>query len=348
MKKNYFKPIVIFLFFCVSISACEGCKSRKKVDVSHIQVDIEIVRFEQKIFDYDKADPETYFATLQAEYPDFFELYIEQMLEMGKADDPEQRFLPMLIEFLNDPYMLEVLDEVNARFDDLSAIENELEQAFRHYQYYFPGNPVPEVYTFISAFNFAAITYDSTHVGFGVDMYLGKDFKYYPSLFPEFLFRRFEPGFIPANVMRVLAAEVLAKDFIPSNLLSAMIYNGVMLYFTDLMLPDTDDTYKIGYTKDQLKWCHFNEPEIWTFFVDKELLYESNSTNYSRYITEGPSTSGMPVEAPGNIGSWVGWQIVRSFMQNNPDVEITELLTTYSAQQILDRSRYRPQSKVIR
>jgi uncharacterized protein YjaZ len=46
-------------------------------------------------------------------------------------------------------------------------------------------------------------------------------------------------------------------------------------------------------------------------------------------------------ESPGRVGQWIGWQIVRSFMENNPQVTVQELLLM-DAKQIFEKSKYKP------
>ena len=45
-------------------------------------------------------------------------------------------------------------------------------------------------------------------------------------------------------------------------------------------------------------------------------------------------------ESPGRIGVWIGWQIVRSFMNNN-EVSLQQLMTL-DAKEIFERSKYKP------
>jgi uncharacterized protein YjaZ len=45
-------------------------------------------------------------------------------------------------------------------------------------------------------------------------------------------------------------------------------------------------------------------------------------------------------QSPGRIGVWLGWQIVKSFMQNN-DVSLQKLLTIDS-EDLFKKSSYKP------
>ena len=50
----------------------------------------------------------------------------------------------------------------------------------------------------------------------------------------------------------------------------------------------------------------------------------------------------MPQESPGRIGNWVGWKIVKKYMNKHSNVSLHELMSEKNAQQILSKSGYKP------
>jgi uncharacterized protein YjaZ len=48
-------------------------------------------------------------------------------------------------------------------------------------------------------------------------------------------------------------------------------------------------------------------------------------------------------ESPGRIGQWLGWQIVKSYMENN-DVTLDQLLKTEPTV-IFNKSKYKPKKQ---
>ena len=63
---------------------------------------------------------------------------------------------------------------------------------------------------------------------------------------------------------------------------------------------------------------------------------------HKKHVFDGPRTSGMPKNAPGNVGSWVGWQIVNQYMDNaKGKVSLNQLLQT-DATTIMTKSKYKP------
>lgn len=123
-----------------------------------------------------------------------------------------------------------------------------------------------------------------------------------------------------------------------------MIYFGKQLYLKDVLIPDVADNDKIGYTKEHLKWMQDNEAEVWRFFVEDKLFYDTDPKLLNRFINPAPFSKfylGFDNETPGRAGQWVGWQIVRAYMENNKDVTLQQLMAM-DAKTIFDNSKYKP------
>ena len=174
-----------------------------------------------------------------------------------------------------------------------------------------------------------------------LDTYLGKDHRFY-EVFDSYLLNDFEPMQITSDV---------AESFITSQLpmvkdrqfLAQMIYYGKIMYAKDLLIPNESDAVKIGYTPEQITWCEENEPQMWMYFIENKLLFDSNSKLYGRFLQKAPFSKfylDLDAESPGRVGVWIGWQIVRSYMKNN-NVTLQELFAT-NANEIFDNSKYKP------
>jgi len=57
---------------------------------------------------------------------------------------------------------------------------------------------------------------------------------------------------------------------------------------------------------------------------------------------EGPFTSAISKDCPPGIAKWIGWQIVKSYMEKNENVTLEQLMNEKDAQKILSKSKYRP------
>ena len=126
-----------------------------------------------------------------------------------------------------------------------------------------------------------------------------------------------------------------------------LIYYGKQLYFMDKVIPFKTDAEKIAYTQEKLEWSKANEFQIWQYFVDRELLFSTDSKLPGRFINPAPFSKfqleQIDNESPGKIGQFIGWMIVRSYMENN-EVSFQEMLSK-SAEEIFNNSNYKPQEK---
>jgi hypothetical protein len=147
--------------------------------------------------------------------------------------------------------------------------------------------------------------------------------------------------YIPADAIRAW----VDSDFDPEgshDFLTHMIHQGKILYMVKTLMPGQHDTLLTGYSAFQLQWCYKNEKNIWAFFVEQKLLFSSSMEMFSKYLGEGPTTNGFPAESPGNIGSFIGWQIVKAYMEENPETSPAQLMKLSDASIILKDSKYKP------
>jgi uncharacterized protein YjaZ len=117
------------------------------------------------------------------------------------------------------------------------------------------------------------------------------------------------------------------------------------LYFLDVTLPEVKDEFKIGFTAPQLAWSRNNESEIWAFLIEHQLLFSSDPQGVTKMMTDAPFTSGFAAESPGRLGAYMGWQIVRAYMEQADGITLKHLMEDTDAQQILKISRFKPEKK---
>ena len=220
-----------------------SCKpDRRDVDVSQVDINIHALRLESDL----AANADNLF-WLKAKYGSFFDLYTYQILQLGTPDTVLLK--TRLKDFIYDSDISNISADAKTMYHDFTDIDLQLTGAFRHYKYYFPEKIVPQVVTFISGFDYAIVSADST-LGIGLDMYLGSDSKYYPSLeLPVYKIRKMRKEYIPADAMRGWGQSEWEQDPMHTDLLSQMIYHGKIQYFLDLLLPDVSDTVKFGFYK---------------------------------------------------------------------------------------------------
>ena len=334
----------IYLIFSIGL-ILSSCTRNKKIDVSNINVNVKIVRFDHD-FDAMHNKPMVLQASyLQKQYGSFYPDFIERILQVGSTKDTTY-FKPLRQVFAGKAYN-DLKHDADAAFPNMDRQNASLTEAFKYIKYYYPQKPLPRVYAYISGFQ-AQTTIGDGYFGVGIDLFLGADSRFYPSLtnaFPHYLSRWFTPDNITPRVVEGIAREdMFPEDDNDKALLNKMIYNGKIMYFMDKILPDVADSTKIRYTTEQLKWCHEFESKIWGYFLEQNLLYETDYQKIQKYLTEAPFTPGLGEknESAPKLAVWTGWQIVRKYMDKHPDVTLPQLMAGKDAQKLLNESGYHP------
>jgi len=175
-----------------------------------------------------------------------------------------------------------------------------------------------------------------------LDTYLGDDHFFYDGLQAYFV-KNMKPEQITVDLANAYAKKYVF-DNKRRNLIEEMIYFGKLLYIKDKIIPFKTDAEKIGYTQEEIEWAKSNEEQIWKYFIDKELLFSTDSKLPNRFINPAPFSkfylAEIDNESPGRLGQYTGWQIVRAYMDNN-DVSLNQLLST-SAENIFNKAKYKP------
>jgi gliding motility-associated lipoprotein GldB len=314
-----------FLFSVLFIS-CNTKPNATDADydkINDINQQTTIKRFDKEYFEFDIKNIDE----IAAEYPYFFPDGMETVEFLGKR---------------NDSLWIEVANEVTKKYPSNDAFKD-LEFLFKAIKFYFPNKNVPtKLITVIGDMekDFGAIYTDSIAI-VTLETYLGQDHKYYTD-FPQYLRNEYNPNQIAQDMATKFAYTVIEPST-DRSLIANMIQQGKILYLKDALLPYTEDYEKICYSPEQITWCQANEAEIWSYLIEKKVLFDSDNKLDARFVRKAPFSKfylEIDQESPGRVGVWIGWQIVKSYMQNN-DVDLNTLLNT-EPREIFEKSKYKP------
>lgn len=331
-----------FIFIFIAGCTIYGCTNDHVdvPDVSHIDPQLEVLRFEESYAAVDTSDWREDFEELQHKYPLFFDIYFQRIM----ADRPikKDEISKLFIEIVEGNYLNDLLDSVRVEFQDLDPIIEEFARALQYYRYYFDDYRPKVLVTFISEFGVGACTIGEDTLGLGLDMYLGEGFSGYdPTVFPTYIQESMTPDFIPIHLSRTMIQNNM-PGLENNRMIDLMMHNGKILYALERILPAYDHHMLMEYTKEQMDWVQNNELQIWSHFLSNELLYSTRKQDYQKLTGPSPNAPGMPQEAPGQTANWIGWQIVKAYMKRHPDVGLQDLMMMSDAQELLEASRYRP------
>ena len=313
------------LLFCcclLTVVACDDDDKREE-EIAQIPVDVKIERFDRRFAEASPAD----LPSLKRDFPYLF---------------PNQYPDSLWIEKMQDTIQVELDEAVAEQFPNFETTEEELEDLFRHIKYYFPNTRIPKVVTLTSDVDYRnQVVWADSLLLISVDTYLGQENPLYEGV-QDYIKKQFRKEQIVADVAAEFGEKVIPK---PSSrsFLADMIYFGKLLYLKDALIPFKADPEKIGYSPEELDWVQSNEGQIWRYFVEKELLYSSSPELSTRFLFPAPFSKfylELDNEAPARVGQYMGWQIVRQFMEKN-EIPLQEMLKM-EAETIFKQSKYKP------
>jgi len=318
-----------------------GCKNNSfDVDISGVDLNIELERFDRDLFEMDQDTMDLAIGTLYQQYGDFFDVYNVHVISIGQASS--RRYSSYLSMFINDPTNREVYEYTDQIYTNTTELEAELSKGFKHYLYHYPDSLAPRVVAYVSRFNEGLFTVGS-FVGVGLDQYLGSDCDYYRQIgTPLYLVRKKEPARVHVDVMYAWATQLYPYNDSLDNVLSRMIYHGQLAWFVSAMYPDLEEPLNMGFTDDQMKWCRNNEKQMWTHLVEEKLLFSSDPMNIRKLVEDAPYTSFFTTESPGRAAVWQGWQIINAFAERNPNLSVGQVMLHRNYQELLRLSKYNP------
>ena len=334
-----------FIVVCMAALFLFSCNNRDKApDVSNIKLNFTTERFEKKLFDTTAASLTSYLQQLQNIDPGFTGIFIYDILGADPKwnTDTTAAYVNMFVKSYRP-----VFNDAEKIFSDFSKYEDEIKKGMQYVKYYFPNYKVPgKIITYIGPADGDGDGISKDAIIVGLHYHLGKDNSIYKSslvqtTYPDFITMTFEPDYIPVNIAKQALNDIYPQKESDKPLINQMVEKGKRLYILSKFLPGKADYKLIGYTEAQMKDCDKNEARIWDMFIQNSLLQSTDKNRMKNFIEEGPKTQELPEGAPGNIGSYAGWQIVKKYMKKNPAVTLEQLITL-DEETIFQEAKYKP------
>ena len=350
MKKNISYSFLALGSWLLALLLFSSCKRNPKyVDVSNIKLETQTLRFDKDFYSLTKENAVEYLPMMKKKYGEFFEFFVAHPRFLGYRFallDSSQALTDSLLKFVNVPVFKEIYSVTEKKFSDFTELENQMQEALKHVKNYFPNDSfnkfIPVLMPAIQGDH--AFTYGNDIISVNLYYYLGGDCPFYSKAAvpePQFISWRYKPEFMIADCMGSIA-KFYSHQNQKGKCIDEMIYNGKLRYFASCMMPDAPDSIINGYTKKQLEFCETFEDKIFQYFIDHKLLYSTDGLEFNKFVKDAPNTSDMPGDAPGNLGSWLGYRMVSKYMKENPNVTLQQLMAMTDGQKIMEGAKYKP------
>lgn len=302
-----------------------------------IEVDISVERLEEQMKSFDSWKTTEQFFVKNRIMADHF-------LDANQYPNDSilaKRLYNLLQHQSIDSLMNETL-EYYSEFEDVTIPE--LEHGYEYIMSNYPNTKIPRVQTIVTGFYNDMYVSDSLIV-LGLDFLMGVQGRYHANDVPIYIVKRYMKESVAPMVLSFVSQEYNMIDNTHGTLLADMINLGKSYYFVSQALPCKADSLIIGYTSEEIKLVKENQEIIWANLIENELLYETNQFMKNKFVGESPNVYEISEKCPGRIGAWLGWEIVKKYMDKNPSVSIVDLMNDTDAHKIFQMSGYKPKNE---
>ncbi len=257
---------------------------------------------------------------------------------------PFEEFAYKIYRLSSDSILDSLYQEVDKVYGDPSNLENELADMFARVKHYYPSFHQPTVKGFVSAFGGYDLIQTEKMILIGLDYFLGPQPRYYDNNFPSYILKYYTKDQLPVKISMSTSSQFNKFDREDNTVLAHMIYYGKAFYFTKQMLPCIHDSIITEYSPQEFKLLNDDPAFVWQHFVSNKLFYNTDRAAIQKYIDDRPKTFEIGENSPGRVGRWLGYELVKSYMKENPDVTLQELMVETDAKKIFNESHYHPKS----
>ena len=317
------------LFVCFAILFLSACKyDPLNVDASETKIDLNFVNMDSLLFQANDDQLLELHQRFKEEIPEIYEYQLGYCI--GISDLNDTAFVNSMRSFLADPYIKRVEERISDQFKDLSTHRNEIYSGFQHLKFHLPKVKIPESVVFMNSF-FASNAFSTERqIGVGLERYLGKETDVILELPGDSFYQWMKDGLDERYLSRdALCSWIMTHivEDVSGNLAEQMIRWGKVIYLTEAAFPEKDKSILLRYSEEGMKWALDQERDIWDYLVREKLLFKIDERFKINMLNEGPFTVGLPEKGPDRLGQFIGWRMVRKYMEIKR-VSVEELINT--------------------
>ncbi|MEP2023548.1 MAG: gliding motility lipoprotein GldB [Reichenbachiella sp.] len=339
MQRTIYQFILLISVCAIGITTLNSCESDEcdqSDQFTQITVNIEVERLEDEFKKLKSVDQTLAFFQEYRTMTDFF---------LDANQYPNDTILAKrLFKLLQQPSIDTLISDSKSYFSNFNHNISELTSAYQFIKYHYPETQIPKIQTIITGFYNDMYISDSLIV-LGLDYFAGENGRYFPNDIPRYIVKRYMKESLSPILLSFVSNEFNLADQSHGTLLADMVNLGKSYYFVEQALPCKADSLIIGYSTDELRAVETNQEIIWANIIENEMLYETSHFLKNKFIGERPNIAEISEDCPGRVGAWLGWQIVRKYMDENPEVSFTDLMAEKDAHKVFQLSNYKPRNQ---
>ena len=321
-----FSPVAL-LACLLSLLPLPACKEKGS---PLPQFPVEIHRYEKALMELDTSHIQNGLEQIAPR----FGLYLQG------ADLSDTINLLRIKYFIQDPVVKQAYRKIESTYSDWEKTSAGLSLLFARIRSLFPDFRDPEVYTYISYYDFAnRVLYLDSVLSIAIDLYADGNEKAMDEIgIPRYLSRRLDSRYLLPDAAKVIGSALM-PPMEKSTLLDYMVSDGKLIYFMQEVLPQAEPALLLAYTDEEYLWCESHEREVWQYLVQQNLLFETDPLRFRYFVNEGPFNP-LLQGAPARLSQFIGFQIVERYMRKSG--KNWESLLKEEPLAILRESGYKP------
>lgn len=352
MRPNLDKNIasIVWIYCILFIAGCGGCGQDKPLQ--HIdlkpeakELTVRFERFDNDLFNADFSNPTSACQQLYQKYGSFFCNFVENDLLLAECQSDSVGRL--LIPMMQNADIRQTRNEIQTIFtaEKMESLESDLTGLVRRWHHYFPDSIAPRIVFYQSAWNNNIAPTDSA-LGIALDCYLGGQHpitqKLPKEIFPNYKKANMDERYIVPDAAKGWVAMQARTYYRPGDFLNELIFYGKLMYLAEALVPDVDDARMMSWTDEELLWSEKNEYRIWKEMANEKVMFQTRKFEIAKWFDDAPFTNAqaLPQNSPPQLGVWMGWKMVRQYMEANPTITLQDLLEEKDNQKIL--STFKP------
>jgi hypothetical protein len=298
---------------------------------------VRIHRFDIAVHDLLETKEKSRMEALLGEYPDMLGVLGKAVLNIQSTED--DLFFDRLMKYYSEPTLMELYRDAESLYKSVEDIEAELAVGFAALKEYFPEMAIPKVYMHVSGFGQNVLAAENL-LSVSIDRYMGRDYPLYRRFFNSMQIERMQRNAVTVDYLTGWLMSEFPFTGRENVLLDRMIYEGKIRYVVSLLLPEAEEGRLLGYSPESVEWCARNEALVWTAIIERRHLYTPDAAATNLYFSPSPSLF-ISDNSPGNLGVWMGLQIVKGFAKETAATPAM-IMNNTDAQDILSKSKYKP------
>lgn len=330
MRSRLYIPLVV-LFASLALVTCQW--SLDHGQAGRMATDIKVHRYDKLLDEYISLNSFSALQKMSTDYPQETKFLIEDVLSIGTVSDDNINL--RLREYFSDTILQTLRRDAMLKFQDMSRIERDFTRAFRRLKRELPHMTVPRVYAQLSALNQSVVVGDSI-LGFSLDKYMGADYPLYNQFYYSYQCRTMSPErIVPDCVAFYLLSEYPFPWEWHRTLLDQILHRGKIHWVVAQALRTATLEEEMGYTSEEGNWCRERRERIWNHLVESGQLHSTDPMLARAYLQPAECTYPLGVDSPGEVGVWLGLQIIDEYMAKNKNMTIADLLRETDYRSIL-------------